>query len=87
MRKFPGEGFDVWVMNADGSQARNLTAGDAAVNEGYPSFSPDGRWIAFDSDRTGDSEIFVMDATGTNVRRITYSPGSDLAPIWVRVSQ
>ncbi|OGT58414.1 MAG: hypothetical protein A3E01_19495 [Gammaproteobacteria bacterium RIFCSPHIGHO2_12_FULL_63_22] len=84
MRELPGAGNDVWVMDVDGSNPRNLT-GDQAGGDGYPSFSPDGRLIAFDSKRSGDNEIYVMDADGGNVRRVTDSPGSDLAAMWVRV--
>ena len=46
----------------------------------------DGRSIAFDSDRDGGNEIYVMAADGSAVRRITISPGGDLAPMWVRVA-
>lgn len=83
MRKFPGRGYDIWTMRVDGSGARNLTA-DHAGDDAYPSFSPDGRLIAFDSNRSGDNEIHVMAANGGRVRRVTFSKGADLAPIWVR---
>ena len=83
MRKFPGQGYDIWTMASDGSDARNLT-GAHAGDEGYPSYSPDGAQIAFDSDRDGDNEIYVMAADGSAPRRITHSKGADLAPLWVR---
>ena len=83
MRKFPGGGYDVWTLPTDGGDARNLTA-DAKGDDSYPSFSPDGKLIAFDSNRDGNNEIYVMQADGGNARRITFSPGSDLAPLWVR---
>ncbi|MFT3808236.1 TolB family protein [Arenimonas sp.] len=84
MRKFPGSDYDVWVMDADGGNPGNLTASHKG-NDGYPSFSPDGRQIAFDSNREGANEIYLMDADGGNVRRITISPGGNLAPMWVRM--
>ena len=48
----------VWVANADGSNAMQLTAS----NDRSPSWSPDGTKIAFASRRDGDDEIFVMNA-------------------------
>lgn len=86
MRKFPDAGYDVWVMDADGSDAKNLTEAHVG-NDGYPSFSPDGKWIAFDSDRDGQNEVYVMETDGGDVRRITTSPGGNLAPMWVRAEK
>jgi hypothetical protein len=82
MRKFPDAGYDVWTMDADGSDAENLTEAHAG-NDAYPAFSPDGKWIAFDSDRDKSNEVYVMGAAGGDPRRITTSPGGNLAPVWV----
>lgn len=83
MRKF-GDGFDVWRMEIDTGVATNLTA-DHTGDDGYPAVSPDGLWIAFDSDRegAGGSAIYVMPARGGAPRRISYTPGQDLAPLWI----
>ena len=56
-------------MNADGSGVTRLTYNDAF--DGYPAWSPDGRRIAFDSQRDGNREIYVMDADGSGVTRLT----------------
>ena len=47
-----------------------------------PSFSPDGRQIAFVSDRDGNAEIYVMRTDGSDVRRITNHPAFDNYPVF-----
>jgi Tol biopolymer transport system component len=78
----------VFVMNADGSGQTNLTpkhVGDLDADwcSRAPSWSTDGREIYFMSFRPatqGDAEIFVMNADGTGVRRLTYAVGTDGSP-------
>lgn len=55
---------EIYVMDADGSHARNLTNDPAS--DDTPAWSPDGRRIAFQSDRRGPIEIYVMDADGSH---------------------
>ncbi len=45
-------------------------------------WSPDGRRIAFDSERDGNSEIYVVNSDGGGLRRLTRNAGPDLAPAW-----
>ena len=66
-----GREWDVWVMNADGSGRRNLTAGNR-VNDWGPSWSPDGKTIVFPSGLENVYDLYTMNADGTNVRRLTY---------------
>ncbi|MHB8735062.1 MAG: Tol-Pal system beta propeller repeat protein TolB [Terriglobales bacterium] len=47
-----------------------------------PAWSPDGRKLAFASSMSGDMELYVIDATGGTPRRLTFSKGNDLAPVW-----
>jgi TolB protein len=47
-----------------------------------PVFSPDGRQIAFMSGRDGNPEIYVMNADGSNLRRLTNHPAEDGSPTW-----
>jgi uncharacterized repeat protein (TIGR01451 family) len=78
---------DIWAMYADGAAAVNITANAAC--DRFPAWSPDGSKIAFASNRDrfgsscgGNMEIYVMDADGTDVTRITTAPYSDVQPTW-----
>ena len=84
MRKFPERGHDLWVMDADGTNAKPLTD-NGTIDDAYPSWSPDGQSIAFDSNRDGNNEIYVMNADGSDVVRVTDWPKADLAPVWIRI--
>lgn len=53
----------------------------------YPQASPDGRWIAFQSDRDGDFEIFVANVLGGQLRQITRNAVWDRLPAWSPDSQ
>ncbi len=62
---------DIWTVPSDGGAARRLTA-DPAIDS-HPVFSPDGRFIAFSSERFGSANVFVMRADGGDVRRLTFA--------------
>jgi Tol biopolymer transport system component len=74
-------GRDVHVAAADGSGLQRLTTDPA--NGMYPTWSPDGRRIAFMSWRNGRTELFVMDADGSNqARLLTMDQGDAIDPRW-----
>jgi Tol biopolymer transport system component len=76
---------DIYVMNADGSggQTRLTRMIDTGAYASSPSWSPDGGKIAFESDRDGsDSEIYVMNADGSDVTQLTNNNASDGSPSW-----
>jgi tricorn protease len=73
---------DIWVANEDGSNPRRLTVHTA--RDTNPRFSPDGKWIAFSSNRYGNNDVFVMPADGGEPRQLTFHSGSDTVVGWSR---
>ena len=71
---------EIYVMDTDGKNQRRLT--DNPLEDRNPSWSPDGKRIAFMSERAGNQEIYVMDADGGNQRNLTNHPNGDWDPVW-----
>jgi tricorn protease len=71
---------DIWLADADGGSPRRLTAHIA--RDFGPRFSPDGKWIAFTSNRAGNNDVYVIPATGGEPRQLTYYSGDDQALYW-----
>jgi serine/threonine protein kinase/Tol biopolymer transport system component len=71
--KYGGSDTNIWVMDSDGSNARQLTA-DTGSTKFYPRVSPDGRYIIFLSDRTGSIHIWRVDIDGANPKQLTNGP-------------
>jgi len=73
--------YEVYAIKPDGSDLRQLTITQGFDNE-MPRWSPDGSKIAFMSTRDGNAEIYVMNANGSGVTRLTNDPGNDEYPSW-----
>ena len=70
----------LWIMNADGSDARPFD--ESMQFEGDPTYSADGAQMAYMSNLDGDWNILLADADGTNIHRLTESTADDLFPVW-----
>jgi Tol biopolymer transport system component len=75
--------YEVFTMQADGTHQRNLTNSPDS-QELFPDWSPNGRRIAFDSNRDGDREIYTMRSNGSGVRQLTFNDDriDDGFPAW-----
>jgi tricorn protease len=71
---------DIWVVETIGGTARAITSHPA--HDVGPVFSPDGRFIAFSSNRHGSYDVYVVPSHGGRPKRLTYDSASDLVCGW-----
>ena len=71
----------LWVMNADGSQLRQLTPTSGAHGDYFPSWSPDGQRIAFQRINTAASRIGIVAASGGQIGFYEFD-GRAYSPAW-----
>lgn len=71
---------DIWVVEAIGGVARPVTMHEA--HDIAPVFSPDGRYLAFSSNRHGSYDVFVVPVQGGKPRRLTFDSAADLVNGW-----
>lgn len=72
-------GWDVWVIPVDGGEA--VAVANSESDEQHACFSPDGRWVAYDSTGSGRSEVYVVPADGRGTRRQVSTEGG-VSPVW-----
>jgi Tol biopolymer transport system component len=76
-----GFNFEVYTMNADGSNQIRLT--NSSSTDEHPAWSPDGTKIVFESQRNnGNPEVYKMNADGSDQTRLTYNSAYDTQPAW-----
>ncbi len=71
----------IFEIDLNSKTTRQLTTGAKVINTS-PSYSPDGSKIVFNSDRSGSRQLYVMNADGSNVERISFGGGVYAAPSW-----
>jgi eukaryotic-like serine/threonine-protein kinase len=75
-------GTDVWVLPVQGDRQPRAII-QTRFNEAYPDFSPDGHWLAYASDESGRSEVYVQPYPGPGPRQQVSTDGG-IGPAWSR---
>ncbi len=71
---------DIWIVNSSGGQAYRLTGMDG--RETQPSYSPDGKWIAFTGRQDGNPNVYLMPAEGGEIKQLTFHDEADYVESW-----
>lgn len=71
---------DIWTADENGQNLRRITVHKA--RDVYPRFSPDGKWIAFSSDRNGNMDVFIIPAEGGAAKQLTFHSSDDTVQGW-----
>jgi Tol biopolymer transport system component/DNA-binding winged helix-turn-helix (wHTH) protein len=72
--------MEIWLSNADGSAARQMTFLNGEA--GSPAWSADGSQIVFDCRLEGNVDVYIMSVADAKVRRLTTDPSDDTVPSW-----
>ena len=73
-------GSDVWIADRNGSNVKRITS--TAAVEKDPYFSPDGKWIAFTSNRFGSNAVYLVSVEGGDATRLTWHPNGSQVRGW-----
>ena len=77
----PTGDFEIFIVDRNSKNPKQLTFN--TVTDEYPAYSPDGKHIAFSTDRDGNDEVYEMRANGSNPTNLTNAPASyDYEPAW-----
>ncbi|HSK65089.1 MAG TPA: S41 family peptidase [Pyrinomonadaceae bacterium] len=71
---------DIWTADENGQNVQRLTVNRA--RDVYGRFSPDGKWIAFSSDRNGNMDVYLIPAGGGQVKQLTHHSSDDTVLGW-----
>ncbi len=75
-----GTASSIWIVAAGGGEPRPLTR--TAKHDSHPRWSPDGRWIAFESDRESGHHVWLISTEGGESRRLTSLSTGASQPVW-----
>jgi Tol biopolymer transport system component len=72
---------DIYTLPIEGGPAKLISGGMAFDSQ--PKFSPDGKWVAFISDREGSENVWIMRPDGTEAKQVSRDPNAEFAsPSW-----
>ncbi len=71
---------DIWTADENGGNVQRLTVNSA--RDVYPRYSPDGKWIAFSSDRNGNLDVYIIPVHGGDAKQLTYHSADDTVLGW-----
>ncbi len=71
---------DVWIVPARGGAPRKLT--HSPKHDRHPRWSPDGKWIVFESNRGGDFQLYTLPIAGGEAQAITRLSTEASNPVW-----
>ncbi len=71
---------DIWTADENGQNIQRLTVNKA--RDAYPRFSPDGKWIAFSSDRNGNLDVYIIPSSGGTPKQLTHHSADDTVLGW-----
>jgi len=74
-----GNNCGIWLVSQNGAENTRIVTDPSA---GFPAWSPDGTQIAFMSNRDGNWDIYLVEADGEGLRRLTRSKSSEGLPTW-----
>jgi len=71
---------DIWTANENGQNVQRLTV--TRARDVYGRFSPDGKWIAFSSERNGNLDVFIIPSEGGGAKQLTFHSSDDAVLGW-----
>jgi len=69
----------LWISNRDDTGHTNITLNGT---DSFPAWSPNGRMIAFSREEAGNVDIYTLNLSSGNIRRLTTAPGPDTLPVY-----
>ena len=83
LQDFTDKPFDIWALTREGTTWRATPVVRSRFSDVEPALSPDGRWLAYVSDESGQPQVYVQPFPGPGTRH-QISPNGGREPLWAR---